>query len=348
MVRGRTILILQTDRAATFPLAAALRSAGWAVVSAQDAAFATSMARRQKPDGVILDSRLSGGGGVAALKQLRSSLHTTLIPVICIVDRDSPERTELAAAGAHEMLEPPGDPDAVNAALQRHVARPEGVMQIPPAVAAGPERLKALSASGLLDSPPDETFDRLTRLTTALLGVPTALLSIVDRDRQFFKSASGLEQPWSDARQTPLSHSFCQWVVGGNEEIAVDDARNDPVLRTNLAIRDMGVIAYAGIPVSAHREAIGSFCAIDSKPRQWTEEQLAALRDLSLIAQAYITSGIDASARGTKIDSLANGIGGAARLVLRRGTGEAERLELARIIEQQSHRLVEVASQPGR
>ena len=347
MVQGRTILILQSDRSATFPLAAALRGAGWAVVSAHDAAVAMNVARRQKPDGVILDSRLAGGGGVATLKRLRSSMHTTLIPVVCIVDQDSPERAELAAAGAQEILEPPGNPDAINAALQRHVARPEGVMQIPPAVAGSPQRLSAISASGLLDTPRDESFDRLTRLTTGILGVPTALLSIVDRDRQFFKSASGLGQPWSDDRQTPLSHSFCQWVVGGDEEIVVDDARNDPVLRTNLAIRDLGVIAYAGIPVSAQREAIGSFCAIDSKPRQWTEDQLAALRDLSMIAQSYITSGIEASGRRPKLDALANGIGGATRLMLRSGTADAERLELARIIEHQSHRLVEVASQPG-
>lgn len=345
MVQGRTILILQTDRSATFPLAASLRNAGWAVVSAQDAAFAMSVARRQKPDGVILDSRLAGGGGVVTLKRLRSSLHTTLIPVICIVDRESPERAELAAAGAQEILDPPGNPGDINAALQRHVARPETVMQIPPAVAGGTERMAALQASGLLDSPRDETYDRLTRLTTSILGVPTALLSIVDRDRQFFKSETGLGQPWADARQTPLSHSFCQWVVGGNEEIAIDDARDDPVLRTNLAVRDLGVIAYAGIPISAQSEPIGSFCAVDSKPRQWTDDQLAALRDLSLIAQSYITVGIESAERRSKMDALTNGIAGAARLLLRPAPGNAERLELARIVEQQSHRLVDLASQ---
>lgn len=345
MVQGRTILILQTDRSATFPLAAALRKAGWAVVSAQDAAFAVGVARRQKPDGVILDSRLAGGGGVVALKRLRSSLHTTLIPVICIVDPGSPERAALAAAGAQEILDPPGNPEEVNAALQRFVARPETVMRIPRAVAGGAERMAALKASSLLDSPREETYDRLTRLTTSILGVPTALLSIVDRDRQFFKSETGLGQPWAGARQTPLSHSFCQWVVGGNEEIVVDDARDHPVLRTNLAIRDLGVIAYAGIPLSSQSEPIGSFCAVDSKPRQWTDEQVAALRDLSLIAQSYITIGIESASRRSKMDAIANGIGGATRLLLRPGPGNAERLELARVVEQQSHRLVDFGSQ---
>ena len=345
MVQGRTILILQTDRSATFPLAAALRNAGWAVVSAQDAAFAMSVARRQKPDGVLLDSKLAGGGAVVALKRLRSSLHTTLIPVICIVDRASPERAELTAAGAQEILDPPGSPAEIQAALQRHVARPDTVMQIPPAVASASERMDALKSSALLDSPRDETYDRLTRLTTSILDVPTALLSVIDRDRQFFKSEIGLSQRWADARQTPLSHSFCQWVVGGNEEIAIDDARNDAVLRTNLAVRDLGVIAYAGIPISAQSEPIGSFCAIDSKPRQWNADQLAALRDLALIAQSYVTFGIESADRRSKMDALTNGIAAAARLLLLRPADrKAERLELARLIEHQGHRLVELAS----
>lgn len=93
------------------------------------------------------------------------------------------------------------------------------------------------------------------------------------------------------------------------------------MLRTNLAVRDLNVIAYAGIPISAQSEAIGSFCAIDSKPRQWTDEQLAALRDLSLIAQSYITAGIESADSRSKMDALTNGIAGAARLLLRPAPG---------------------------
>ena len=76
-----------------------------------------------------------------------------------------------------------------------------------------PIRLAALEETGLLDSLPEETFDRFTRLAARLLGTPVSLITLVTPDRQFFKSAVGLAAPWAAARETPLSHSFCQYVV---------------------------------------------------------------------------------------------------------------------------------------
>lgn len=76
-----------------------------------------------------------------------------------------------------------------------------------------PARLAALADTDLPDSAAEESFDRLTRMVTRLLGVPVALVSLVDDARQFFKSQQGLQAPFSRERQTPLSHSFCQYVV---------------------------------------------------------------------------------------------------------------------------------------
>jgi hypothetical protein len=75
------------------------------------------------------------------------------------------------------------------------------------------QRLEALRLTGLLDSPPEESFDRFTRLATRLFKTPVALVSLVDADRQFFKSAIGLPEPWASLRQSPLSHSFCKLAV---------------------------------------------------------------------------------------------------------------------------------------
>src|SRR3954465_9217244 len=83
----------------------------------------------------------------------------------------------------------------------------------PPAVLADPGRLEALRATALLDSPPEEAFDRLTRLASHALNVPVALVSLVADDRQFFKSCLGVAEPWASRRGTPLSHSFCQHPV---------------------------------------------------------------------------------------------------------------------------------------
>jgi signal transduction histidine kinase/CheY-like chemotaxis protein len=143
-------------------------------------------------------------------------------------------------------------------------------------------RVRALAALAVLDTPPEERFDRLTRVAKRCLRVPVALVSLVDADRQFFKSQVGLPEPWATDRQTPLTHSFCQHVVRTGEALVVADARHHPVLRDNLAVSDIGVIAYAGVPlVSADGLVMGSFCAIDIEPREWSEDDLATLRDLA-------------------------------------------------------------------
>jgi signal transduction histidine kinase len=142
-------------------------------------------------------------------------------------------------------------------------------------------RLEALRRTALLDSPTEEAFDRLARLTTRTLGVPVALVSLVDRDRQFFKSCVGLPPPWCDTRQTPLTYSFCVHVVASGQPLVINDARIHP-LKENLAVDRLGVVAYAGFPlIASSGETLGTLCAIDIKPRAWTQEDLAILADLA-------------------------------------------------------------------
>jgi GAF domain-containing protein len=144
------------------------------------------------------------------------------------------------------------------------------------------ERLRELRRMLLLDSPPEESFDRLTRLTATVLNVPVALVSLVDSDRQFFKSCLGLSQPWASRRETPLSHSFCQHVVESRAPLVISDAREHPRLRDSLAIRDLGVIAYAGAPlITPGGHVLGTLCAIDHEPRHWTTEQIEILSNLA-------------------------------------------------------------------
>ncbi len=145
-----------------------------------------------------------------------------------------------------------------------------------------PERLAALQGTNLLDSGASPEFDRLARLASKVLDAPVALVSLVDEDRQYFKSCLGLPEPWAAERETPLSHSFCQHAVARREPLVVEDAREDEVLRDNLAIRDLGVIAYAGIPlIDRGGQALGSLCVIDSRPRHWTPDQVDLLKDIA-------------------------------------------------------------------
>ncbi len=150
-------------------------------------------------------------------------------------------------------------------------------------------RIAALHDLGLLDTGAEEEFDRYTRLATDLLGVSVSLVSLVDADRQFFKSQSGLSGEFAHAGQTPLSHSFCQYAVASQQPLIISDARKHPLVADNLAIRDLEVIAYAGIPlVLSDGHAVGAFCAIDTQPRDWTEQDIRILHDLSAAVRTHL------------------------------------------------------------
>jgi GAF domain len=153
-----------------------------------------------------------------------------------------------------------------------------------------PERLAALQDAALLDSPSEEPFDRLTRLAAKVVNAPVALVTAVDQDRQFFKSCVGLPEPWATDRGTPLSHSFCQHVVVDREPVIITDAREDERVLDNLAIRDLGVIAYLGVPVFTREgQPIGTLCVIDHEPRIWKSEEIALVRDLAAAVATEIT-----------------------------------------------------------
>jgi len=151
-----------------------------------------------------------------------------------------------------------------------------------------PERLERLRALEVLDTPSEAAFDAIAQLAGRLLNVPVALVSFVDDERQFFKSCVGtIPEPWMSERQTPLTHSFCQHVVERSEPLVVEDARTHPIVRDNRAIDDLGVIAYAGMPiVTPDGFVLGSLCAVDGVPRQWTEDELSSL---SLLAESINT-----------------------------------------------------------
>lgn len=150
-------------------------------------------------------------------------------------------------------------------------------------------RLAALARSGLVDSKAEQSFDRVSHLASRLLNAPVALLSLVDERRQFFKSAIGLDGQVALDRQTPLSHSFCQHVVTSGAPLVVEDAVRHPLVRDNLAIADLDVKAYLGVPVTdPDGFVLGSFCVIDGQPRQWSEHDLATLRDLGALVMTEI------------------------------------------------------------
>ena len=142
----------------------------------------------------------------------------------------------------------------------------------------------SLAQLSLLDVPPDDKMDRFTRLIAEVIGVPVALISIIDSDknRQFFVSSYGLAEPWASQQQTPLTHSFCQHVVTNGLPLSIKDSRIEPLFQENLAISDLNVISYFGVPIAMPDGSnVGALCAIDHQPREWTHKNLLLLNDLA-------------------------------------------------------------------
>jgi two-component system, cell cycle sensor histidine kinase and response regulator CckA len=151
------------------------------------------------------------------------------------------------------------------------------------------ERLAAVTRTALLDTSPEEAFDRLTRMAARLLGAPVSLITLVAEDRQFFKSATGLPEPWASRRGSPLTHSFCRHVAVSGEALVVEDTRRHPLLRSNPAVRELGWIAYAGVPlVTRQGHVVGAFSVVDGMPRLWSERDVGLLRDLAACAASEI------------------------------------------------------------
>jgi PAS domain S-box-containing protein len=140
------------------------------------------------------------------------------------------------------------------------------------------ERLRALRASALLDTPPEERFDRLTRLAKRIFRTRIALVSLVDTDRQWFKSRQGLDVP-----ETSRTLSFCGHAILEPEILEVRDARQDPRFSDNpLVTGGPRIRFYAGAPVrSADGYPLGTLCIIDDRPRTLTEDERMSLRELA-------------------------------------------------------------------
>ena len=167
-------------------------------------------------------------------------------------------------------------------------------------------RLYALRATGLSEQS-DPAFERFARMVRRQLDVPVSLVSLVDRDRQFFPGQQGLPQPWAQERQTPLSHSMCQHVVvAAAQPLVISDTRTDPRLEGSLAITDLTVIAYLGVPLrDGDGNVLGSLCAIDHTPRTWTDDDLTTMVDLAAACSSELQLRIAADRARTALNRVA-------------------------------------------
>lgn len=160
-------------------------------------------------------------------------------------------------------------------------------MLVPGKPANETARVQALHSLELLDSAPEERFDRLTRLAKRLFNVPIALVTLVDSNRQWFKSCVGL-----DVSETPRDVSFCGHAILNDGLLLVPDAREDLRFHDNpLVTGAPNIRFYAGYPLTVpNGNKMGTLCLIDTKPRDLDEEERALLRDLAEMAEQELAA----------------------------------------------------------
>ncbi|MEO5672728.1 MAG: GAF domain-containing sensor histidine kinase [Ramlibacter sp.] len=147
------------------------------------------------------------------------------------------------------------------------------------ALLASPSRLEAVRRSQLLESSEEESFDSLTRLAASLLGVPVSFVSIIDADRDFYKSQFGFPEDLKRERQLK-GRTFCHYTLQGDETLVIEDTYADPVWNAVPTVQTLGVRAYVGVPLKVDGETIGSFCVMDMQPRSWSADQIEILQQL--------------------------------------------------------------------
>jgi len=160
-------------------------------------------------------------------------------------------------------------------------------MQAPARPADEDTRIDRLQSLKILDTPAEERFDRLTRIAARLFRVPIALVSLVDEDRLWFKSAQGI-----NSSETPRDTSFCGHAILGDDILVVPDATADARFRDNpIVTADLNIRFYAGCPLkAADGSTLGTLCLMDRQPREFSEEDMALLRDLAHMAERELAA----------------------------------------------------------
>ncbi|BFM48744.1 sensor domain-containing diguanylate cyclase [Marinomonas sp. THO17] len=155
-------------------------------------------------------------------------------------------------------------------------------MQAPDLPENETSRLNNLRSLCVLDTPPEERFDRVTRIAKRMFNVPIALISLVDENRQWFKSCIGL-----DAVETSRDVSFCGHAILGSEPFIIPDASKDQRFHDNPLVTGAPYIRfYAGVPLSyVDGSKLGTLCIIDDKPHFLTNEDIEDLVELATMAQ---------------------------------------------------------------
>jgi CheY-like chemotaxis protein len=231
------------------------------------------------PSLIVLEQKAGAHDPLKLCAKIRRLPAAADIPIIVVAD--APDSQAGAAAGATDWLIRPFSSAYARTRLRAWLLRSAVRWERAPLPLDEEARIAALHGLHILDTPNEHRFDRLTRLAAGILGAPIALLSLVDRERQWFKSAHGVE-----ATQTPRETSFCAHAVAARELLVVPDAFEDPRFADNPDVTGKTRVRfYAGCPLFVGPSCIGTLCVVDVRPRWLSEEQLGLLKDVAALVE---------------------------------------------------------------
>lgn len=203
-------------------------------------------------------------------------------PIIIVTDQAKVPEDKGEAAGVTDWLTRPYSLQYARSRMRAWLMRSMLRWRKAALPADEEERLAAVYRLGLLDTEAEERFDRHARIAAAAFDAPIALVSLIDRDRQWYKAHHGF-----DFSETSRDMGFCSHAILGDEPLVVNDTlRDDRFAENPVVIGDPHVRFYAGIPLHAADGArVGAFCIVDSKPRSLTPAQLRMLQDLARLVE---------------------------------------------------------------
>jgi hypothetical protein len=190
-----------------------------------------------------------------------------------------------ATGSAVDRLHEPWSVEYARTRIRTWLLRTEASWARPPVPIDEDDRIEALYALDILDTPPEERFDRHTRLAAALFRVPVSLISLVDSDRQWFKSCYG-----TDIAETPREVSFCAHAVAAREMLVVPDTLLDARFREHPMVQSGPRIRfYAGAVIhAANGQPVGTLCVMDMRPRAISDEERNLLADLAAMIETEL------------------------------------------------------------
>ena len=228
---------------------------------------------------LIVLAQLSDSGGIH-VQQLcrRLRKHSGARLLLTILERPGLER------GPESVVQDVADglvrsfDEALKWTDERARTSIEAPMTLAPLALREDERLEALARTGLLDTPAEDVFDQMTQELKEAFDAPIALLSLIDSDRQFWKSSAGLPAQLCETRESPRATSICGHVVAANKVLVAEDTWRDARFANNPLLREQGIRFYAGAPLRGRDGlAIGSLCVMDVRPRKITKAEEALL-----------------------------------------------------------------------